>query len=390
MDKAVLLTRIMLISPLLFSISGVMTGVLNARQQFFLPALAPMLYNLSIIFGALALSGPWGIEGLTAGVVAGAGLHMLVQVPGLIRERMTFRFVLDITDQAAREVGRLMGPRVLGLAAIQLNFLITTFFASKVDDRAIANLSYAWVIAGLPLALFGMALSTAVFPRLAERAAEGDVEGLTLSVGRVLRTIMFFSVPAAVGLAFLSTPATVLLLQRGEFGAADASVTASAVAFYCLGLVPQAGIEIHSRGFYAVGDTRTPVMLAVLAVGLNCVLSALLWSPYGTDGLAAAVSVAAAAEWLLLYAAYARRFGGAHTEVEALTRFALAGALMAVPLAIVGRTLDSRSFADATVYAVAGTVAGGLIYVGVTLALGLQEPREVLRRVWGGPDATSG
>ncbi|HEX6030060.1 MAG TPA: lipid II flippase MurJ, partial [Tepidiformaceae bacterium] len=121
--KAVFLTRFMLLSPLLFAMSGMVTGILNARQLFFLPALAPMLYNLAIIFGAVVLAEEWGINGLAAGVVIGAGLHLLVQVPGLVRERMKFRPSFDWRDGAVREVGRLMGPRVIGLAAAQLNFV---------------------------------------------------------------------------------------------------------------------------------------------------------------------------------------------------------------------------------------------------------------------------
>ncbi|MEO8541041.1 MAG: lipid II flippase MurJ, partial [bacterium] len=155
--KAVTLTRIMLLSPLLFAVSGMVTGILNGRQRFFLPALSPMLYNLAIIFGAVALAGRWGVKGLAVGVVAGAALHLAVQVPGLFRERMKYEPGFGRSDPAVREVARLMGPRVIGLAAAQFNFVVTGFFASKVGAAAISQLTYAWLLATLPLALFGMA-----------------------------------------------------------------------------------------------------------------------------------------------------------------------------------------------------------------------------------------
>lgn len=240
-QKAINLTRFMLLSPFLFAISGMMTGILNARQQFLLPALAPILYNLAIIGGAVMLSGSMGVNGLAIGVVVGAGLHLAVQVPGLVREKMSFRPSFDFADPAVREVGRLMAPRVLGLGATQFNFLITAFFATKVNSEAISNLNYAFLIAGLPLAVFGMTISTAVFPTLAEQVAEGDHKSLNSTISRALRTIMFFTIPAAMGLMLLREPVTRLLLQHGEFTAIDTVATAAALGWYCLGIIPRRG-----------------------------------------------------------------------------------------------------------------------------------------------------
>ena len=383
-DKAVKLTRLMLLSALLFSVSGMVTGILNGRQRFFLPALAPMLYNVAIIFGAVFLSGPWGVEGLAAGVVIGAGLHLVVQIPGLVRERMRYRFSFDWRDSSAREVARLMGPRVVGLAAAQVNFLVTIYFGSKVGSSTISNLNYAWLLAGLPLALFGMALSTAVFPRLAGHAADEDMASLTETISRVLRVIMFLTIPAALGLALLRSPATVLLLQRGEFTSADAAITAAALGFYCLGIVPQAGIEIHSRGFYALGDTRTPVILAVLTVALNFILSALLWEEYEYRGLAFAVAASSWLEWALLYALYLRRTGAsAAADLSAIARFALCGAGMTLFLALAFLPFDDATPSQQAVIAVAGGIAGAAVYAGMAHWLGIEELREAVSRLGG-------
>ncbi len=381
-DRAVFLTRIMLLSPLLFAVSGMLTGILNARQQFFLPALAPMLYNLAIIAGAVVLSRPFGVEGLAIGVVVGAGLHLAVQVPGLIRERMRYRFLLDVKDAATREVGRLMGPRILGLAAVQLNLFITIFFASQIGSGAIANMTYAFTIAQLPLALFGMALSTAVFPRLADQMADGDLAALHNTVSRVLRLIMFLTIPAAVGLALLREPVTVLLLQGGAFGPGDAAVTAAALGWYCLGIVPLAGTEIHSRGFYAMGDTRTPVLMTLVALGVNVVVSALVWEPFGTQGLAFSVSLAAWAEWGLLSVLWVRRTRQpVLPDAQVIARVAWAAALMALVVGVLSAFFPSDARPTAAVATVALTSAGALVYAAMAMWLRLDEATSLLDRV---------
>lgn len=381
-DKAVTLTRIMLLSPLLFAVSGMVTGILNGRQRFFLPALSPMLYNLAIIFGAVFLADRWGVKGLAYGVVAGAALHLLVQVPGLIQERMKWQPGFGRHDPAVREVARLMGPRVIGLAAAQFNFVVTGFFASKVGASAISQLTYAWLLATLPLALFGMALSTAVFPRLADHAADEDMESLRSTISRVLRVIMFLTIPAALGLAILREPATVVLLERGEFTRFDSLITASALGWYCLGIVPQAGIEIHSRGFYALGDTRTPVILAVSAVVLNLVVSALLWQRFEHEGLAFSVSLAAWCEWTALYVLYVRRTGAsAAADLRAIGVVAVAAAGMALFLAVTLSPLRLESWRDNMVVAIAGAAAGAAVYVAIANWLRVPELRSALQQV---------
>jgi putative peptidoglycan lipid II flippase len=381
-SKAVSLTRIMLVSPLLFAASGIVTGILNGRQRFMLTALAPMLYNIAIIFGAVVLSGPFGIEGLAIAVIAGAGLHLGVQVPGLIRERMRYRPSLNWRDPAVREVGRLMGPRVVGLAAAQFNFVIGSIFATQVGEGAFTRLTFAWTIGLLPVALFGMALSTAVFPRLANHMADNDLEAMRNTLARTLRVIMFLTIPAALGLLFLRDPATRILLQWGEFSAADAGSTAAALGFFCLAIVPLAGIEIHSRGFYAMGDTKTPVALAVLAVALNLVLSALLWEEYGINGLAFSLATAAWIEWVLLYWLFARRAEAAVVDdLGAMARFALAGAVMALFLAVGFAWYDEGIRRQAFIVGTAGAIAGVAVYMGMALWMRIPEMGEAIDRV---------
>ncbi|GBD24157.1 putative lipid II flippase MurJ [bacterium HR29] len=380
--EAVFLTRLMLLSPLLFAMSGMVTGILNARERFLYPAIAPMLYNLAIIFGALVLAEPLGVRGLAVGVVCGAALHFAVQLPGLWQERMRYRPSLTWADPAVREVGRLMAPRVAGLAAAQVNvYFIATYFGSRVGAGAIASLNYAWIVANLPLAVFGMAVSTAAFPRLAAIAAEGDWEALRAQTSRLLRLIMFFTVPAAVGLALLREPVVEVLLQRGAFTAGDTRVTAAALGWYCLGIVPQAGIEIHSRAFYALGDTRTPVVMALAALAVNAALSAVLWEPFGVSGLAFAVSAASWLEWGGLWTLAARRLGDGTTEdLHALARVAVAAGTMGVAIAAGFGTRHEGSTLEAFVDAFLGAAAGALAYFAMAALLQVPEVYELAER----------
>lgn len=315
---AVSLTRLMLISPLFFGISGMLTGILNARQHFIAPALAPVIYNLGIIFGALVLAEPLGVDGLAWGVVIGAAGHLLVQAPALRGAGMRWSPSLGLGSKAVHDVLRLMGPRVLGLAATQVNFLVIVFFASFVSDQAISAMNYAFLMMMLPVGVIGMAISTAVFPTMAQQAAASELALLRASLSRALRIILFLSIPASAGLIVLAAPVVRVLLERGAFDADSTALVVGALVIYGLGIFAHSGVEILSRGFYALSDTRTPVAIAVVAMAMNVAFAALLLSPFGVRGLAGAASLSATLEFLLLLRLLDVRLGG--LERRALRR----------------------------------------------------------------------
>ncbi len=329
---AVDLTRIMMLSPVLFAVSGMFMGILNARHHFLAPALAPMFYNASIIVAALLSD---SVRVLAVAVVAGALLHLVVQVPALRLVRMRWEPIADWRDRAVREVGRLMGPRVIGLAAFQFNFLIATFFASIVGPGAISAVNYAWLIVMTPLGLFAMAISTAAFPRMAEQAVRDDGE-LKETLSKTLRLIMYLTIPASVGLMILAKPLTAFLLRSGAFTSSSTDLVVSALVFYAIALFAHGGIEILSRGFYALSDTRTPVAFAVISMLINLVLSlALVW-PFGVKGLALSLSLATIVEFTLLVRTLNRRLqglDGGRTVLSAM-RTAVATVLMAEVIAV--------------------------------------------------------
>ncbi len=382
---AVDLTRLMMLSPILFAVSGMFMGILNARHHFLWPAIAPMVYNLAIIVGALAFD---DVHALAAAVVIGAALHLVVQLPALFAVGMRWRPEANWRDAAVREVGRLMAPRVLGLAAFQLNLLVTIFFASTINDQAISAVNYAWLIMMTPLGLFGMAIGTAVFPTMAEQAATARAE-LRRTLEQSLRVTLFLTVPAAVGLMILAGPLVALLFQRGAFTESSTDVTQAALLFYSIGLFAHAAIEILSRGFYALGDTRTPVRFAVVSLVVNLALSAAFVGPLEVRGLALAVSLATILEAALLAATLRGRIEGLDLRAlgGSLLRTLVAAALMAE---VVGFYLvlldqaghfDTSRLVDAFLALAGGGVLGGAVFLGAARALRSEEAETLLSRV---------
>lgn len=326
------LMRILMVSTILFAVSGLVMGALNAVQHFLLPAAAPVAYNLAIIGGALFLSPTMGVRGLAIGVLVGAAAHLLIQVPGLIQVGARYWPVIDRHDPGVREIAILMGPRVLGLAAVQINFWVNTALASTLSPGHLAALSYAWLLMLLPQGVFAQAVATVAFPTFAAQVANDDVPAMRRTFGVTLRSILFFTVPAAVGLIVLATPLVTALFQRNAFTAESTALVVTALQFYTLGLIAHSVVEIVARAFYALHDTATPVSVGVGTMFLNVVLSFLLLVPMAQGGLALANSIATTLEMVILLWLLRRRLGGldGRALLRTVLRIGLASAVLGI------------------------------------------------------------
>jgi len=380
------LLRLMLISPVIFGVSGIVMAALNAHQHFFLPALAPSLYNLSIIGGALLLGPRIGVRGMAVGVVVGAALHLLVQVPGLLRYGARYVPTLGLDDPGVREVGRLMAPRVLGTAITQINFVVNNSLASGMGEGAVSAINYAWLLMLLPQGVFAQAVATAVFPTFAAQAARGERAEMQSTLAATLRAVFFLCLPATMGLLVLGRPLVGLLFERGTFEATATEAVTWALAFYALGLVGHAGLEIVARAFYALHDTFTPVWVGGLAMGLNVALSLTLpgmfglagWPPHA--GLALANSVATLLELAVLLVLIRRRMGGLEGR-RTLTAFARSGlAVLAMGAVVLGWQAVLPD-AGAVVLGGGGIVLGAAVYLGAALLLRVEELWVVVRSI---------
>lgn len=376
------LMRWMLITPVVFGLSGIVMGILNSYQHFLLPAAAPVVYNLAIIAGAVFLSPTWGVYGLVAGVIAGAFLHLLIQLPWLVRQRMHYTPTLGLKNRDVYEVGRLMLPRTLGLAAVQINFLVNTILASGLPAGRIAALSYAWHVMLLPEGIVALSLATAVFPTFSAQMARKELDEFRNTFSNVLRTTLYLTIPASAGLFMLGVPLIMLLFQRGKFDAHSTAETAFALQFYTLGLFAHSGLEIITRAFYAMHDTRTPVSISLAAMTLNVLLSVVLVTPLEQGGLALANSIATILEMLILLVILRRRIGetGDRRLMLSVARILLGTLAMA---AVMVPFAQGFSASRSLLIAGAGAVMGAIVYFGVTLVLRSEEIWFVWRRVRG-------
>jgi putative peptidoglycan lipid II flippase len=374
-DLAASLTRILLISPAIFAVSTFCSSVLNSYHRFAVAAMAPLLYNLAIIASAAGLSGQLGIYSLAFGAVLGALLHLLIQLPFCLRLGMRWRPRVDLRHSGVREVVRLFTPRVVGLGVVQFNQVFSAIvLASFLGAVSIGYLNYAWQMIMMPLAL-AMAVGTAVFPTLSEESALENRAQFDQVFLLSLRMILFLTIPASIGLIVLGEPVIRLFFERGQFDSTSTIGTAAAMVFYALGLTGHATVEIVDRVFYARHDTRTPVLAAVLAVGVNIVASLILMqTALSFRGLALANSVAALIEASVLLRLIAVRLPGlsvAQLGTPAL-RTVAASLVMGLPVAWLAAQLDpllrsSGTPGQALLLAVC-VGAGALLYCGVSLA----------------------
>jgi putative peptidoglycan lipid II flippase len=367
------LLRIQLITPVIFGLSGLLMGVLNAHQSFFLPTLAPSMLWLGIIISVFAFVPSLGIHGLAWGAVLGAFLHLGVQLPALVRLRPAYTPALGLKLASVRQVGRLMAPRLLGVAVVQLNFLVNTIVASGLAAGSLAAITVAFSVMLMPQQVIGQAIAIAALPTFSAQFARADLSGLRSSLASALRGILFLALPAGIGLILLRQPIVALLFQRGEFGPDDTQLVAWALLWYAAGLVGHSVVEIASRAFYALQDTRTPVLVGVAAMGLNVVLSLTLpgvfaragWMPHG--GLALSNSIATFLEMLVLLFLMRRRLGGLEEPrlLGGLGQAALASAAMLAALWLwQGMTQAAPVWAQA-----AGGIALGLLAYALAAAL---------------------
>jgi putative peptidoglycan lipid II flippase len=380
------LLRLMLVTPVVFGVSGIVMAALNAHQHFLLPALAPSIYNLSIIGGAVILGPSLGVTGMAVGVVAGSALHLLVQIPQLMRYGARYVPVLGLGNPSVREVGRLMAPRVLGTAVAQLNLVINNSLATRMGEGAVTAINFAWMLMLLPQGVFAQAIGTAAFPTFAEQAARGEREEMQQALSATLRGIVFLSIPATVGLIAVGRPVVRLLFERGAFESASTDAVAWALTFFALGLVGHAGLEIVARAFYALHDTFTPVWVGGVTMVLNVVLSLTLpavfasaqLAPFG--GLALANSLATLLEFTVLLILIGKRLNG--MQERRLGRSILKSSLAAMVMGVVLLGWQAAlPNAGALIHGAGGIVVGLVTYLAAALLLQSDELQAMARLV---------
>jgi putative peptidoglycan lipid II flippase len=381
------LLRILLISPILLGLSGLVTGVLQANQSFVLPSLSSTLYWVGIIIGLVFFVPSMGIYGLAWGTILGAGLHLAVQLPGLRRlPGLRYSPSLGLNNPAVRKVGRLMLPRLFGAAVVHVNFLVSINMTSGMPEGSLTAFKNAYMLMTMPQVIIAQGIANAAFPTFSTQAAKGDRDGLRASLASTMRSILLLSLPAALGLILLRVPLVSILFQRGAFDQRSLELTAWALLWFSIGLVSHSLLEIVVRAFYAMQDTRTPVIIGGAAMGLNVVFSLTLpgvfsragWMPHG--GLALGNSLATSLEVAVLLWLMSKRLKGlgGKAVLSGALKSAAAVAVMSFSLVwwlgwSVGRTQ--------WLVGIGGIAFGGLIYGLGLLALRAEELQQLIEGI---------
>ncbi len=277
------LIRIFLLSPIIFGISNIFSGILQYFQRFFIYGLAPILYNLGIIIGILFFSPYFGIFGVGLGVILGALLHMLIQIPAAIVCGFRYKFLLNFRYKALLRIFYLMIPRVFGVAAQQINLIVITALASTITTGAITVFNFSNNFQSLPVGLIGVSFAVAVFPSLVQAAALKQKENFFQNFFSIFRRILLLIIPVSILVFLLRNYIISIIYKTGKFTLGDTHLTSACLGLFALSIFAQSLIPLLARAFFSLQDTKTPTIITIFAVLINIILSfyfiSLLQSP---------------------------------------------------------------------------------------------------------------
>ena len=394
-ELTIRLTRLVFPFLGMIAIAAVLMAMLNALHRFFVPALSPAMFNVATIACALILVplaprlGIQPIVAIAAGTLVGGLGQILLQWPMIRREGFRYERVLDLHDPWLREIGRLMVPGVVGLAAVQINLFVNSWLAAGLGTGAVSWLDYAFRLVYMPIGLFGISIATASLPTISAHAASSDVAGIRQAVSSGLRLMLMLNLPATIGLIVLATPIVALIFEHGQFTSADTAATAAALACYAPGLVGYSAVKLISPAFYAMGNSRIPVLATAASVALNVGLNLLLVHPLGHRGLALGTAAASLLNAGLLFVLLRAHLDGLDSGrlLNATVRISAASAVMAVAAYYSERFLHI-AFGGRDILARAICVFGAIGIALVVLAaanhiLGVEEFARLRRRALG-------
>lgn len=296
----VTLTQIMFLSPIFLGISGIFGGILNSFKRFLIYSLAPIMYNLGIIFGALYLVKPFGIAGLAWGVVIGAFFHMAIQYPNVKIVGLKYFPRLNFKNKHLRRVITLMIPRTMGLAVTQINLLVVTVIASTLAAGSLAIFNFANNLQSFPLGIFGIPFALAVFPILSHHAARDERDIFIQNFSKTFRQILFFIIPASILILVLRAQIVRIVLGAGKFDWEDTILTFQALGIFSVSLFAQSTIPLLARSFYALHNTRVPFLTGIAGEAVNLAGALILSRRFGVMGLAWAFSLSSIVNMFLL------------------------------------------------------------------------------------------
>jgi len=283
-ETTVSLTRLMLLSPLLFGISAVFSGVLHYFQRFFVYALAPIFYNIGIILGIIFLAPLWGIWGVAVGVVLGAFLHVLVQAPAVWKVGFSWQPLWNFKDASVKKAAVLAFPRTIAAAGLYINIIVVTALASLIAGGSITIFEYANTIQQLPVGLVGVSFALAAFPVFSRFAAQKDFARLRETFAKTAAGVLFFVLPFSVLIFLLRAQIVRLIYGAGDqFGWDETRLTAAVLGIFAFGIIFYAVIPLFIRAFFALQDTKTPTLASIASIAVNIASALVLMQVFASS-----------------------------------------------------------------------------------------------------------
>ena len=379
------LTRIMLFSTLFFTVSNVIGSVLNSFRRFLAFSAAAVMYNLGIIFGIVFLSPKFGPIGLAWGVLLGAALHLLIQIPAVVKIGFRWQPNFNWRQSAVRRIGFLMLPRSFGLAISQLNETITTFIASGLAVGTVSIYNLAFNLISFPINIFGTSLATSVFPVFSQALINNDKNLFLHHFSKTVRRILYLIVPTMVVVILLRAQIVRLILGAGKFSWTNTVLTANTLGFFSLSLLAQSLIPVFARSFYAKHDTKTPVKTAAVGLILNIILSLILGRLMGPSGLALALAISSTVNLILLYFILHKDLGHLDQKNIFMSLLKIVGLSLVMALVIqvvktfVGSGVNMQRFTGVLIQLVVAGLAGAMVYFILSLIFKAREVEFVKR-----------
>ena len=388
-SSTVQLARIMFLSPFFLGLSAIFGGILQSFRRFLVYSLSPIMYNLGIIFGVLFLVKPFGLLGLAYGVVLGAFLHMIIQIPTAYLCGFRWQPVFDFKFDGIKRVFKMMPPRIVSLFLYQANIIIMTIIASFLAVGSIAIYNLSFNIMSFPIGIFGVSFSLASFPKLSESAQKEDKDSFVKIFSLTLRQILFFSLLVSVLFFVLRTQIVKIILRTGNFDMGDILLTSQTLAYFSLGIFAQALILLFLRGFFAWENTKIPLLTCLLSTLLTVFLAFIFVGPLGVAGLALALSVSSLFHLFLLFIFLKNRIGFLDEKniftsgIKMLISSLIAGLVTYISLEILTLWLNSDTISVILIQTIIASLVGILVYLFSVWLFKLEELKIFLSKLYG-------
>ena len=383
----IVLTRLMFAQCFFMCLAGISQGILQCYKEFTVPALGAVVYNIAIIVIGILLAQHIGIAGFTIGVVVGAALNLLLQIRSMRQYGFSYKLTLNLRHPGVKKFFLLFLPVVLGLSMNELNLLVSQRLASGLGGGVVYALKQAQRIMMLPVGIFAAAIGLSVFPTMTSHVALGEMKEYKQNLTMGLRTVIFITLPASVGLIALSHPVVRAMYQQGAVTTVQIELVSVILVYYCIGVVGYGAQQILNRGFYAVQDTKSPVLINVFVLLFNIIISIILVGPFTYRGLAMAYSLSGLLSMLVLGVALRFKIGqyGGKALVKSALQSIIASAVMGLAVYFVANGLEQMLDLSSKLMQVLqvgiGITAGVVVYAAMAIVMRMEEAQQVLRIV---------